>query len=153
MMQVKGWQLACDIFCLNVLECIGIADPDGKSCNILKYRHYIHSYIITHTYIYIYQYKPNIHPKSSKVYLEELVILWRQVSISMLDALHVPLSPILSFCSASTCLKGSSYEIEFAYGLLDSSERPLGRVPARTGMAAPRPLCHWFISLRTRFEG
>lgn len=27
------------------------------------------------------------------------------------------------------------YEIEFAYGLLDSSERPLGRVPARTGMA------------------
>ena len=47
------------------------------------------------------------------------------------------------------CLKGSSYEIEFAYGLLDSSERPLGRVPARTGMAAPRPLVH----LRTRFEG
>lgn len=33
--------------------------------------------------------------------------------------------------------EGSSYEIEFAYGLLDSSERPLGRVPARTGMAAP----------------
>eukprot|EP00434_Breviolum_minutum_P025895 symbB.v1.2.022896.t1/scaffold2015.1/size92276/9 len=31
--------------------------------------------------------------------------------------------------------EGSSYEIEFAYGLLDSSERPLGRVPARTGMA------------------
>ena len=33
--------------------------------------------------------------------------------------------------------EGSSYEIEFAYGLLDSSERPLGRVPARTGMAVP----------------
>ncbi|CAJ1355885.1 unnamed protein product [Effrenium voratum] len=30
----------------------------------------------------------------------------------------------------------SSFELEFAYGLLDSGERPLGRVPARTGMAA-----------------
>ncbi|CAJ1445416.1 unnamed protein product, partial [Effrenium voratum] len=29
----------------------------------------------------------------------------------------------------------SSFELEFAYGLLDSGERPLGRVPARTGMA------------------